>query len=154
MPGSEERADAFCDVERDFVLPKRNESVPGLFPRVYLLRFQKQVLPYGARLRGYRGQGECHRTAGTCPEAQAAEMHDRHGSMTDPYIPLEMELQHVRKALSLIDRYGFGFTVITKSDRILRDLDLLRKINEKTKCVVQMTLTTCDEELCRKSSRM
>ena len=45
---------------------------------------------------------------------------------------------------------GFGFTVITKSDRILRDLDLLRKINEKTKCVVQMTLTTCDEELCRK----
>lgn len=72
------------------------------------------------------------------------------GSMTDPYIPLEMELQHVRKALSLIDRYGFGFTVITKSDHILRDLDLLRKINEKTKCVVQMTLTTCDEELCRK----
>lgn len=72
------------------------------------------------------------------------------GSMTDPYIPLEMELQHVRKALSLIDRYGFGFTVITKSDRILRDLDLLRKINEKTKCVVQMTLTTCGEELCRK----
>ncbi len=72
------------------------------------------------------------------------------GSMTDPYIPLEMELCHVRKALSLISQYGFGFTVITKSDRILRDLDLLREINEKTKCVVQMTLTTCDEELCRK----
>ena len=72
------------------------------------------------------------------------------GSMTDPYIPLEMELQHVRKALSLIERYGFGFTVITKSDRILRDLDLLQKINETTKCVVQMTLTTCDKELCRK----
>lgn len=72
------------------------------------------------------------------------------GSMTDPYIPLEMELGNVRKALSLIDKYGFGFTVITKSDRILRDLDLLRKINEKTKCVVQMTLTTYDEELCRK----
>ena len=72
------------------------------------------------------------------------------GSMTDPYIPLELELQHVRKALSLIERYGFGFTVITKSDRVLRDLDLLRKINEKTKCVVQMTLTTYDENLCRK----
>ena len=72
------------------------------------------------------------------------------GSMTDPYIPLEMELCQVRKALSLISQYGFGFTVITKSDRILRDLDLLREINEKTKCVVQMTLTTCDEELCRK----
>lgn len=72
------------------------------------------------------------------------------GSMTDPYIPLEMELGHVRKALSLIETYGFGFTVITKSDRILRDLDLLRRINEKTKCVVQMTMTTYGEELCRK----
>lgn len=72
------------------------------------------------------------------------------GSMTDPYIPLEMELQNVRKALSLIYENGFGFTVITKSNRILRDIDLLQKINEKTKCVVQMTLTTADEELCRK----
>ncbi len=72
------------------------------------------------------------------------------GAMTDSYIPLEMELQHVRKALTLIDQYGFGVTVHTKSDRILRDLDLLRKINQKTKCVVQMTLTTYDEELCRK----
>lgn len=72
------------------------------------------------------------------------------GSMTDPYIPLEMEMGNVRRALQLICDYGFGFTVITKSARILRDLDLLQKINEKTKCVVQMTLTTCDEELCRK----
>jgi len=72
------------------------------------------------------------------------------GAMTDPYIPLEMQLGHVRKALSLIDTYGFGFTVITKSNRILRDLDLLQKINEKTKCVVQMTLTTYDEALCKK----
>ena len=72
------------------------------------------------------------------------------GSMTDPYIPLEMEIGNVRKALHLIYQYGFGFTVITKSDRILRDLDLLQKINEKTKCVVQMTLTTYDEVLCRK----
>ena len=72
------------------------------------------------------------------------------GSMTDPYIPLEMELGYVRKTLSLIHQYGFGFTVITKSNRILRDLDLLKKINNNTKCVVQMTLTTCDETLCRK----
>lgn len=72
------------------------------------------------------------------------------GSMTDPYIPLEMKIGNVRKALSLIYEYGYGFTVITKSNRILRDLDLLQKINEKTKCVVQMTLTTYDENLCRK----
>lgn len=72
------------------------------------------------------------------------------GSMTDPYIPLEMKLENVRKALELVYEYGFGFTVITKANRILRDLDLLQKINEKTKCVVQMTLTTFDEDLCRK----
>lgn len=72
------------------------------------------------------------------------------GSMTDPYIPLEMKLGNVRKALNLIYEKGFGFTVITKSNRILRDLDLLKKINSKTKCVVQMTLTTYDEELCKK----
>lgn len=71
------------------------------------------------------------------------------GSMTDPYIPLEMELGNVRKALNIIYQYGFGFTVITKSDLILRDLDLLKRINDKTKCVVQMTLTTANEELCK-----
>ena len=72
------------------------------------------------------------------------------GSMTDPYIPLEDEIDNVRKALSLAYQYGFGFTLITKSARVLRDLDLLKAINDKTKCVVQMTLTTCDEDLCRK----
>lgn len=72
------------------------------------------------------------------------------GSMTDPYIPLEKEIGNVRKALSLADQYGFGFTLITKSNRVLRDLDLLKAINDKTKCVVQMTLTTCDEDLCKK----
>lgn len=72
------------------------------------------------------------------------------GSMTDPYIPPEMKLGNVRKALELVYEYGFGCTVITKSNRILRDLDLLQKMNERTKCVVQMTLTTCDEDLCRK----
>ena len=61
------------------------------------------------------------------------------GAMTDPYIPLETELGYMRQALHLIYTHGFGFTVITKSDRILRDLDLLKKINEKTKCVVWLT---------------
>lgn len=72
------------------------------------------------------------------------------GAMTDPYIPLEKELENTRKALELAHRYGFGFTLITKSSLVLRDLDLLRAINEKTRCVVQMTLTTYDQELCRK----
>lgn len=71
------------------------------------------------------------------------------GAMTDPYIPAEKHLMYVRKSLELIDRYGFGFTCITKSDLVLRDLDLLKKINDKTKVVVQMTLTTADDDLCR-----
>ena len=72
------------------------------------------------------------------------------GSMSDPYMPLEEELGYTRRALELAYRYGFGFTLITKSARVLRDLDLLKKINDSTKCVVQMTLTTYDEALCRK----
>lgn len=72
------------------------------------------------------------------------------GSMTDPYIPLESKICNVRKALDLANQYGFGFTLITKSDSVLRDLDLLKSINDKTKCVVQMTLTTYDEDLCKK----
>lgn len=72
------------------------------------------------------------------------------GSMTDPYIPLESQIGNVRKSLELAYKYGFGFTLITKSDLVLRDIDLLKKINDKTKSVVQMTLTTFDEELCKK----
>ena len=71
------------------------------------------------------------------------------GAMTDPYVPLENDLQYVRKSLLLAERYGFGFTLITKSTQVLRDLDILKRINEKTKCVVQMTLTTYNEQLCR-----
>ena len=71
------------------------------------------------------------------------------GAMTDPYIPLEHRLQHTRKALLLIEKYGFGVALQTKSSRVLRDLDVLKRINEKTKAVVQITLTTADEALCK-----
>ncbi|MCQ2084941.1 MAG: radical SAM protein [archaeon] len=71
------------------------------------------------------------------------------GSMTDPYIPLERKLGNVRKALSLAEKYGFGFSLITKSDLVLRDIDLLASINRKAKAVVQMTVTTINDDLCR-----
>ena len=71
------------------------------------------------------------------------------GSMCDPYMHCEEQLGLTRRCLEIIDRYGFGLAIQTKSDRILRDLDLLKSINEKSKCVVQMTLTTYDEELCK-----
>lgn len=71
------------------------------------------------------------------------------GAMCDPYISAELRLRQTRGALELIDRYGFGISIQTKSDRILRDLDLLQAINAHAKAVVQMTLTTLDAHLCR-----
>ena len=71
------------------------------------------------------------------------------GAMSDPYIPLERELKLTRQCLEIIDKYGFGATVLTKSSDVLRDLDLFRRINSKSKAVVQMTLTTYDEAMCR-----
>ena len=71
------------------------------------------------------------------------------GAMTDPYIPIEEKLEYTRRALLLIEKYGFGITVHTKSDRVLRDLDILKRISNSTKAVVQMTLTTADEKLCK-----
>ena len=71
------------------------------------------------------------------------------GSMTDPYIKEELRLNYTRQALELINKYRFGITLITKSSDVLRDLDLLKEINTKTKCVIQMTLTTYDDKLCK-----
>ena len=71
------------------------------------------------------------------------------GSMSDPYMPLEEELCYTRGFLQLLDYHGFGGTIITKSDLVLRDLDLIKSINQKAKFVLQMTMTTFDEDLCR-----
>ena len=70
------------------------------------------------------------------------------GSMSDPYMHCETELGLTRRCLELIRRCGFGASVITKSDRILRDLELWAAISRETKAVVQMTLTTYDEAVC------
>ena len=71
------------------------------------------------------------------------------GAMSDPYMHCEEELQLTRRCLEIILKYGFGAAVQTKSDRILRDIDLLDEINRSAKCVVQMTLTTYDDDLCK-----
>ena len=71
------------------------------------------------------------------------------GAMSDPYMHCEEELRLTRRCLEIILKYGFGAAVQTKSDRILRDIDLLDEINRSAKCVVQMTLTTYDDDLCR-----
>ncbi len=71
------------------------------------------------------------------------------GAMCDPYLHCEMELEITKKCLQLIEEYGFGVDILTKSDRILRDIEILKRINEKTKAVVQMTLTTADDDECK-----
>ena len=70
------------------------------------------------------------------------------GAMSDPYMHCEEELRLTRKCLEIIYKYGFGAAIQTKSDRILQDIDLLDEINRSAKCVVQITLTTYDDDLC------
>lgn len=72
------------------------------------------------------------------------------GSMCDPYMPLEKSEKLTRRASEVILKHGFGLSLITKSASLLRDLDLFLEINKKSKCVIQMTLTTSSDELCRK----
>ena len=71
------------------------------------------------------------------------------GAMCDPYMHCEAELGLMRRCLEIIKRRGFGVTVHTKSDLILRDINIIEEINAKSKAVVQMTLTTEDKNLCR-----
>lgn len=71
------------------------------------------------------------------------------GSMSDPYMHCEEKLCLTRKCLEIISKHEFGVALQTKSDLILRDIDLLDEINRKAKSVVQITLTTYDDGLCR-----
>jgi DNA repair photolyase len=71
------------------------------------------------------------------------------GAMSDPYIPIPENLQNIRACLEIIEKYGFGLAIQTKSNLILRDIDILIKINRNAKCIVETTLTTFDEKLCK-----
>lgn len=71
------------------------------------------------------------------------------GSMSDPYMPCEEALRMTRSCLQIILKYGFGVSVQTKSDRILQDIELLEEISNTSKCVVEITLTTYEDALCR-----
>ena len=69
------------------------------------------------------------------------------GSMSDTYNPLEKEYEQTRGALKLISKYGFGVSIDTKSDLILRDIDLLKEINSNNNVIVKFTITTPNDEL-------
>lgn len=69
------------------------------------------------------------------------------GSMSDTYNPLEKEYKITRQALQLISKYNFGVSIDTKSDLILRDIDILKEINKKNNVIVKVTITTPRDEL-------
>lgn len=69
------------------------------------------------------------------------------GAMSDTYNPFEKELMLSRNALMLIDRYGFGLSLETKSNLILRDLDILQNISKHSSAIVKMTITCADDTL-------
>lgn len=72
------------------------------------------------------------------------------GAMSDPYNPLEKEHRLTRGALELINKHGFGVAIATKSDLILRDIDILQEISKHSPVLVKITITTSDDELCQK----
>jgi len=71
------------------------------------------------------------------------------GAMCDPYMHCEAEIGLMRRCLEVIEQRGFGVDILTKSDRILRDAELIERISRKGRAVVQLTMTTYDERLCR-----
>ena len=72
------------------------------------------------------------------------------GAMSDPYNPFEEELLLTRHALELIDAYDCGVSVDTKSDLIVRDIDLYQSIQAHSPVICKLTVTTVDEDLAAK----
>jgi DNA repair photolyase len=72
------------------------------------------------------------------------------GAMSDPYNSLERTYRLTRGALELINTYHFGISIATKSDLVVRDMDILKEIKQHSPVLVKLTITTCDDELCRK----
>ena len=72
------------------------------------------------------------------------------GAMSDPYNPMEESLQLTRHALELIHAFGFGVAIATKSDLILRDIDILKDIAQYAPVLLKVTVTAAEDGLCKK----
>jgi len=72
------------------------------------------------------------------------------GAMSDPYNPLEKELKLTRNSLELMNAFNFGVSLVTKSDLITRDVDILADIQSHSPTIVKLSITTADDELCKK----
>jgi DNA repair photolyase len=69
------------------------------------------------------------------------------GGMNDPYNSNEKELEYTRKALESFNKYQFGVHVITKSDLVIRDIDLFQAINRHSPVNIGITITTGSDVL-------
>lgn len=69
------------------------------------------------------------------------------GAMSDTYNPQERKYELTRGALKLIAKYGFGVSIDTKSDLILRDMDLLQEIRQQNNVIIKFTITCAKDEL-------
>lgn len=72
------------------------------------------------------------------------------GSMSDPYNPFENELMLTRHSFELLDAFGFGLSVITKSWLITRDADIIKDISEHSPVICKLTVTAADDSLCQR----
>lgn len=72
------------------------------------------------------------------------------GAMSDTYNPFEKQLRLTHGALALLQRYGFGVSIETKSALITRDADLLADIAKKSDVIAKITITTDDDSLTKK----
>lgn len=94
---------------------------------------EKAIESIGKELKGKRRKG----VVGT-------------GAMSDPYNPFENKYMLTRDALKEINRYNFGVSIATKSPLITRDIDILKAISEHSPVLIKITVTTFDDELCKK----
>jgi DNA repair photolyase len=72
------------------------------------------------------------------------------GGNTDPYQPIEREYQITRSLLEVFDRYQHPLTIVTKSNLVLRDLDLLSHLASQQLVHVYLSVTTLDRTLARR----
>lgn len=72
------------------------------------------------------------------------------GAMSDTYNPFEKQYEITKKALELILHYGFGVSIETKSNLIVRDVDIFKEINKQADVILKFTITTADDDLSRK----
>jgi DNA repair photolyase len=71
------------------------------------------------------------------------------GSMNDPYMPVERDYRLTEKSLEIILVNEFPVHILTKSDLVLRDIELLMEISN-VYAAVSFTITTADDELAKK----